>query len=188
MAGKTPREAAWSFIEPIQRSLSCVTPDVLNYGGGDYPREVPHVLYVGSGDPVHLPGGARISLTFRMHYRLVRAEGERGPWKVQIAGYLYGIDDVDGREILAYHWHPEGRSSEREPHLHLGAGAYVGRAELTAAHLPTGRISVEELLVLAIRGLGVEPRRDDWEAVLAENQSAFEIWRTWQGAGRPPRR
>lgn len=170
MASKTPREAAWAFIEPLQRSLSCVTPGVLNYAGGNYPSDVPHVLYIGRGDPVQLPGEAGISLTFQMQYRLLAAGDERGVWNAQIAGYLYGFDDAEGREILAYHWHPDGRSAERKPHLHLGAGAHVGRMELTTAHLPTGRIPVELLLRLSIRSLGVEPRRDDWEAILSGNQ------------------
>jgi hypothetical protein len=34
------------------------------------------------------------------------------------------------------------------------------------AHLPTGRVSVEDFLRTAIRDFGVKPQRDDWETVL----------------------
>jgi hypothetical protein len=74
------------------------------------------------------------------------------------------LDDADGREVLSFQWHPGGRSPVTWPHLHLGAGAEVGRAELTSAHLPTGRVAIEEVLGLAISELGVEPLRGDERA------------------------
>jgi hypothetical protein len=81
--------------------------------------------------------------------------------------------------VFSYQWHPGGRSPVTWPHLHLGAGAEVGRTELASAHLPTGRVSIEEVLRLAITELGVEPLRDDWREVLERTQAAYETWRTW---------
>jgi hypothetical protein len=55
----------------------------------------------------------------------------------------------------------------------------LGRPELQRAHFPTGRVSVEEFLRLAIHAFDVKPRRSDWRAVLQRTQAAFSKWRTW---------
>ncbi len=85
-----------------------------------------------------------------------------------VEGYAYSLDDADGREILAYHWDPRRSSHVRRPHLHLGAGARLGREDLLGSHLPTGFVAVQDLLLFAIRDLGVRPLRPDWESVLEQ--------------------
>ncbi len=80
--------------------------------------------------------------------------------------YAYFLLRDDGREILAYHWHPEGRSHVTTPHLHLGAGAEAGWPGLQKTHLPTGSVVLPDLVELAI-GCGVAPRRRDWRGVVA---------------------
>jgi hypothetical protein len=86
---------------------------------------------------------------------------------VLTTGYLYQLRAGE-RELLAYHWHPRGLSPHTDPHMHLGAAAELGFADLGTAHLPTGRIGLEHVLRLAIRDLGVEPRRGDWREVLGD--------------------
>jgi len=179
LPGKTPKDAEWALVERLQRAFGCVTHERLSFSGGNYRATEPLVLLLGDGSPIELHGAARVSLTFQMHYRIVEGEGVRGPWKTTTSGYLYGLDDADGREILEYHWHPSGHSEETSPHLHLGAGAHVGRAELPGAHLPTGRVAVEDVLYLAITVFGVEPLHAAWQDVLADSKAAFEAYRTW---------
>jgi hypothetical protein len=50
---------------------------------------------------------------------------------------------------------------------------------LQGAHVPTGRIALEELLRMAIAEFGARPRRKDWEQVLERTQAGYEDWRTW---------
>lgn len=156
-----------------------MTPAVLNVQGGYAPAAPPHATTLAGGSRVPLKGDHALALRATLHYRIVEADGERGPYKVSTVGYLYALDDADGREVLAYHWHPKGRSHEARPHLHLGAGAAVGHAGVAAAHLPTERIALESLLRCALTDLGVEPLRPDWRRVLDDAQKAFESWRTW---------
>lgn len=172
MAGKTPREAVQNFVGPLQTALSCVTNSVLQIYGGYYPRSEPHVATIADGDPVPLRGDSRISLQIRHWYRIVEDAGPRGPWKVQTAGYYYSLKDSSDQEILAYHWHPQ--SEPTFPHLHLEAGAGIGRQELTKAHLPTERISLEHVLRIALNDFGCYPLKPDWEEVLAQTQSAYD--------------
>lgn len=184
MPGKTSHEAVQNFVAPLQRAASCVTRARLNHPGGYYVREEPFVLTLGDGLPVRL-GRVRtdespLSLSFTMWYRVVAAEGQRGPWKVSTTGYEYSLDDDQGREVLAYHWHPESETSWADfPHLHIEAGAEVGRKSLIGKHLPTGRVAFEQVLWVAIHELGVKPLRADWEQVLQESLALFHQYRTW---------
>ena len=87
------------------------------------------------------------------------------------ASYRYRIMNADRREILSYHWHPEGQSPITFHHLHIGNGAMAGREELQTAHLPTGYVSVGDIIAMLIRDFGVAPRRPDWESLLGVSNS-----------------
>jgi hypothetical protein len=94
------------------------------------------------------------------------------------------VEEREGPEIITYHWHPEGLSSEDAPHLHLKSGAKVGRVELTrtkgeSAHIPTGRVALEEFLRLLIECFGVPPRKSDWRQVLRGTKEDFDRYRNW---------
>lgn len=78
--------------------------------------------------------------------------------------YFYELLDREQRGILAYHWHPHGPSPITYPHLHVGGQtAPVG---LIQAHLPTGRISLVDVVRMTISEFGVTPLRADWQSVL----------------------
>lgn len=53
---------------------------------------------------------------------------------------------------------------------------------LDRAHLPTGRIAVEEFLRIAITEFGAHPRRDGWEEILERTQAATRTSPTWPAA------
>lgn len=122
--------------------------------------------------PVKLQDNPGLSLTLLMNYRVVRAEGERGPWKVKTTAYLYRIEGTEGEELVSYHWSPTTPGTVNYPHIHVSG-------KLKKIHFPTGRISMEEMVRLLIREFGIGPLRADWENVLAEQQRKFEQYRTW---------
>lgn len=113
-----------------------------------------------------------------MLYRVTKAEGERGPWKVSTAAYYYGIHDNRQSEILSYHWHPG--TERQDPHLHFESSSKVIDF-LRGIHLPTGRVSLEEVLWFLIEELKVKPLRRDWNKVLQSTQSQYERFRSWPG-------
>lgn len=88
------------------------------------------------------------------HYQVVQ---ENRRWSTVTAGYLFSIDSPEHQEILAFHWHPDGNSPVRHPHLHIGAGAQSGFSPLQKAHVPTGQVMLQDVLLFAINDLGVEP-------------------------------
>jgi hypothetical protein len=160
-------------MEPLRRVTSSVTPVIFTR---PTIRRQPDVLVdvlLGRGEPVRLRGPERIQLRVRLRVRVFQAQPPRGLWEAQTAAYEYRLSDQDDREILAYHWHPEGPSHVLTPHLHLGPAAEVGRALLLAAHLPTGQVTLREVLRLAIETFGVEPARRDWERVLGAARSGL---------------
>jgi hypothetical protein len=177
LAGRTASEALTAFIEPLQRTLSCVTLATLLYR----PAHPGHVQALAvSEEPIRLRLSTREaapSLYVEQQYDLVKAPGERGPWKVSTLAYRYRIDSAAGNELVLWHWHPkdrEGRPNRYpDPHLHAQVG------ELTGLHLPTDRVSLEAIVRLLLDGFEVQPRRDDWVDVLAASEAAFERWRTW---------
>ena len=84
-----------------------------------------------------------------------------------------------GREIFAYHWHPNERTAITFPHFHFYRGAGAMRDDVRKAHFPTGRIAFEDVLRLVVTQFGVIPLRNDWETILDRTQTAFENWQTW---------
>jgi hypothetical protein len=117
---------------------------------------------------VRLPG-ADLSLSVQVFAR-VSEQAEQVPWTVSPFGYSYTLREPEGLEILAYHWHAGRRSPIDLPHLHLGAGSEVSREELQKAHVPTGRVELEDVLLMVIREFGVRPRRDDWQEILGPRE------------------
>ena len=166
MAERTAPEAIEAYLAPRRRMVSVVTPVVLRQARrSQLPDDLVDVI-LGNGEPVRLRGRERINLGVRMRVRLNQLGPPRGPWEAETAAYEYRMSDEDDREILVYHWHPDGQSHVTTPHLHLGPGTEVGRAALLTAHLPTGLVPIHAVLRLAIESLGTEPARRDWDPVL----------------------
>lgn len=66
------------------------------------------------------------------------------PWTARITGYAYEIRSAEDGLILAFHWHPAGRSLVTWPHLHVGAS--VPAVDLGKAHVPT-MINLDNLAI-----------------------------------------
>ena len=175
MAGKTPKQAVENFLAPIRQAVSCITSTFVISGFDPNRSSKPHVLAVNNGDPVKLTSTPPLYLTVQMQYRVVEVTGDRGPWKVTTAGYNYSVQGRLEKEIFAYHWHPWVRPSY--PHLHVCQASGVN--VLRKIHLPTARISIEDVLQLLIEQFKVEPIRQDWEKVFKRTKAAYEKFRTW---------
>lgn len=179
MIGRTPTEAVRSLLAPLRQALSCVTRSVPYAESAYRPGAAPHELTLAGGAPVRLGGASRLQLVVKLRYRLDELRGERDPWRVRVVAYQYVLEDAVGREVIAYHWHPDGPAEGGRrvafPHLHLEAGAVDGRLrpELARAHLPTGSITLADVVELAIADLAVAPLRSDWTNVLQRARAAL---------------
>lgn len=183
MSGKSPSQAVEAFLAPLQRAVSCISQTPLLVSpNGRHLLGKPHALLWNGGLPVSLKTkDARIGLELAMRYEIVHVpDQERGPFTVSTRGYLYSIRSADGAEVLSYHWHPFGSSSIAWPHLHIGAVALAADGLITRkAHLPTARVSLEQVIRVCILELGANPLRDDWQQVLTDSEDLFKLGRTW---------
>jgi hypothetical protein len=162
-------------VKPLQQAVSFVTRDVLIASGRE-PSAEPHGLTFRGGRPSRLRCDRKLSLRFDHQYTITEALGELGRWKVSTAEYIYELLDEDARRVIAYHWHPVGRSAATWPHVHLPKGTPF---DLAQAHAPTGRISIEAVLRFAIQDLGVEPLRRNWREAMAKSEQLFLRQRSW---------
>ena len=174
MLARTPRQAVDSLVSSFRQAVSCVTGAVLSVGSD--PPDRPHVLtFVGVPRRQAPLRGERDLAPRLLHaYALV---ADAGVWRVHTTGYSYELQLADGREIVAYHYDPSGRSRVLTPHLHV-RGLTTPLA-LGSAHFPTGRVPIEAVVRFAIEELGVSPRRPDWQDVLARGEEQFRRQRTW---------
>ncbi len=121
-------------------------------------------------DPVALRGASRLTLAVSEHYLIVDAPDDG--WQVQRAAYFYAVGRQDTGELLAFHWHPRGKSPIETPHLHVRANIQIGERWLGKVHLPTGYVAIEDMVRLVIQELSAEPLREDWEALVTQHTQA----------------
>lgn len=156
-----------------------VSSPYVDVKGGYYASAAPHPLTLMDGLPVELGGGTDLTVQVSQQYRVIESPDPREPWQVRTVAYHYTLGETAGHEILSYQWHPNVAGSVSFPHLHLQYGARVGRSEFERAHLPTGRVTLEDFIRLLIYDFAVPPARDDWEQALEESRREFESDRTW---------
>ncbi len=178
LPGRTPAQARHAFLEPLHRSLSCVTAARLLARTGR-PGEVETLAL--SEDPLRLRSATAGSLRFMLAHRFRLVEDVPSAWHVSTLAYDYRLSDGDGRELISWHWHPAPLPGPEFPHLHVASGP-GGRH----AHIPTGRVSIESVLRFLLNDLGVPARREhahDWDQILNEAERAFAEHRRWHARG-----
>jgi len=172
MAGRSPAESLQSYRDLLQGAISCVSDAVL-LGRPDPGPGAAHSLVL-SQRPSPVRGGQIGWLDVRLRCRIVQADPPGGEWEARTAAYTYVARSAAQREVFAYHWHPEGRSSVTFAHLHvsrpssrLRTGASDLSVPVSSAHFPTGLVALQQVLRLLITDFGVRPRRRDWTRILS---------------------
>ena len=164
----------------MQQALDCVIDGRLNVDGyRPSPDDAPYTADINGGLSVPFGRGSTLSLLVIIRYQLIDEGGDRDLWTPRTTGYEYAIMDRDEREIIAFHWHPNARSSVPWPHLHMGtvllSATYKG---LHKAHIRTEQVALPDVLWFAITELNVPPTRrhvDNWENVLARTRHDLEL-------------
>jgi len=164
LSARSSRDAVEAFLTPLQRAVSCVSPGVLVERRGPARAAGPRFAVL-SDALARLRGTSSLSLTILHAFEVEALPEDRASWRARTVGYAYEVLRAEGQTLLAYHWHSVGASPVTTPHLHLG-GTLAG-IDLSKAHLPTGHVALQDVLRFAIIDLGVEPLRDDWDAILA---------------------
>lgn len=158
--------------------------------GGSGARQVgvPSSLTFRSDSPVPIPGtGFFLTIGIEFEVYDTGAHGQ-ARFRVKTRRYQHEILTEDFGEVVLFHWHPDeeaGQVVRLHPHIHIGPRLLVDDPAITRrAHVPSGRVSVEDVIDFAIRDLDATPRRDDWESVINESREKFRTHANW-GTGSP---
>jgi len=174
MSFRKSADAIADFRATIVRILSCISNAHVQTSYHDAQSGVSVPLTINRGIPARLTAATPLSLAVILYYVV---ESAAQTWRVRTTAYFYALHD-DRHEILAYHWHPETSPGTAFPHLHLEAGAQIGRVEMQRAHLPTGRITLEDVIEMMIRDFAVTPFVDDWPDILAKTRQTANTVRS----------
>jgi hypothetical protein len=196
LAGDSPRAALDAFVERTRRSIACVG-EAHVAGDGHDPNRI-HAIGMKPYRPdlrdrlqlyARESGRPDLLLDIAHEYSIVEVPEhvEHGAFWVQTTSYRYHIYDLDGEELLLYHWHPGGVSDIEFPHVHVACAPRImlprprtderRPVDIGKLHLPTNQVLLEDVIELLIRDLGVEPRPafrigDAWRTVLRDNREA----------------
>lgn len=130
--------------------------------------------------PVRLKN-SELMFDFSYYFRIVQ-DRETSTYRVKTISYIYTIeDDVTRHEVLAFHWEPESpRSKVKTPHLHIGfALADKALPFNNKAHIPSGRVPVEDVIHFLISDLKVIPLKIGWGTIIAVSRESFIRQKTW---------
>lgn len=190
MPGRDPKQAVEAFLAPLNESTACLLQARWSYRkptGGKGADGARYTAVLNWGVPAAvqgLPLEVEGMISFTVIEQDINKAGEKVPrsqrYKVSTKGYWYTIGRAGaGGEVIAYHWHPEAKGEVQHPHIHIATGELSGESVLSRRnHIPSGRMSFEEVLVM-LTELGAEPVRSDWADVLGRNLEVFQRWRTW---------
>jgi hypothetical protein len=173
--GQNPIDALAEYVEPIRKSLECVTSDKLAYLK---PKEGITQVFAFQeigGARVRSVAGAAYRVTVR-HNFVIDQKGVRS-FKVRTLEYRYALDlESAGRgvdEVFAYHWHPSG--PHKFPHVHV-----TGKdPSFHKVHLPTSRISLEDFVRCLIEDFGIPARKRAYKSLLDQNRRRFFKHSKW---------
>jgi hypothetical protein len=206
---KTERAARQAYEQDLRLVISCVADVIcltkwnkrLNRWFLDISRRKTDVSATGSMEVetdfimLRRKDGSRLYLELVQHIEIAKVATEKGDrYRVSTLRYIYGIWESADKCLLSWHYHPD--LDVPFPHMHV----YDRKTEeekkagqkasiLHGLHIPSGRVSLENVIQFAIIELGVLPdkkREADWQQVLKETSARFEANKTW--GQKPPER
>ena len=128
-------------------------------------------------------GPPRLSLSPSQLFKIVPDERYQGEYKAQTLAYIYAVyveaESLEDAEVVAWHWHPLTTPARIQPHLHVHADHRLSGLSLSKLHIPTGRVSFEQVVRFLVDDFQVVPQRHDWRDVIAESEERFRAFRTW---------
>lgn len=186
MPGRTPEDAVRAFLTPFQAGLCVLDGHAkITIAGKKGPFRKGHV-YEWS---LNSHNGMKLAQTgtfyASMHFEVVDStpdehdEEHQGCFRCSTRAYNYKLSTPRGSDLWRMHWHPEGVSPAKGPHIHLPPDL--------DRHLPTGRMAFESALVWLIEfDAPLRIDRDEAKNKVAELEAAHLLYRTWSNV--PPAR
>lgn len=110
-----------------------------------------------------------------MGFQIVRSDPEKhegGKYRVTTLRYRYKLQNLMNEDLWRVHWHPDGNSSFKEPHIHMPPDL--------KAHLLTPRITMEQTIQWCAQ-LGAPLTCTPEEAMNRLDQTSWPhvLYRSW---------
>ncbi len=188
MPGRKESEARKAYRDPIANALKCVADGSRHpfcpYGSVSKGDELLETFALDRGQLVSLggPRGTRLQVVQNLMPLWVE---DSKHWRMTTREYIYFLATKDVE--IAWHWHPltsprEGDPSVR-PHAHVqlpeGTASAKARKAISKLHIPSGRVTVEQVVRYIIEECEVEPLHDDWDQILSAGHDLHVEHRTW---------
>lgn len=116
-------------------------------------------------------------------FTLVEIGGSRAGdhWRPTTTMYEYRLLDHRHEEQLVYHWQPgPDFAGPDRPHLHISAALEVHidalnqrEIDLDKLHIPTGHVTLQDVINMLTTEFHVAPLRRDWREALEQSHSKF---------------
>lgn len=174
MYGDSPQEAVTTFLEPFKAAL-CVLDGrghivIPRHGSWIKGKIYSWVLNPEKGMKLGNAGTLYASMQFQV-IDTDPASNEFGKrLRVTTFGYNYRLEHPSGSDRWRMHWHPDGVSDVREPHLHIPPDLKV--------HRPCDRMTFENAIRWCIKDgapLSCTPQEAEDELILWETPTKL-IW------------
>ena len=175
VSARQRRESVRAYQDAIKRLLSCaVQTHITTQAPSPATAEVfsdALALVLFNGAPAALQGSIPLFLDVSQHFHVANVDAPRST-RIEVISYIYTFMTRDRVELVSYQWHPHSEGDTDFPHVHIGPAmsrhdSVVRPGEAHKIYLPTGEVSLADVLRLGITELGVEPRREDWDAILS---------------------
>lgn len=176
MPGDSPQEAVTAFLEPLRAALSVLDGAgviaVTRRGSWAKGRTYSWVLNAGRGMKLGDVGTLHASMQFQV-IDTDPATNDLGKClRVTTLGYNYRLERSDGGDLWRMHWHPDGVSDVREPHLHVPVDLRV--------HLPCDRMTFETAIRWCTEyGAPLLCAPHEAEEQLLLSETPHKLHRTW---------
>lgn len=112
---------------------------------------------------------------------------QEGPeWRLKTLQYRYWVQGDDDDNSDSWYFRFEYTSPTLKPmtnprhHLHVPCTLRCGGAnmELKQLHIPTGWVTVEEIIRFLVHEIGVRCKARTWDRILLESEEQFREWTT----------
>ena len=186
-AASAPSDAAGSLIEALNAVTVCVTEERLYARPQRFEPGLVFGVAFGRGAlPVRLraKAGGQSGLELDvLHSFVIQADqaAQAPRWRATTVAYEYRILDSRETELLVHHWQPGAIARGPDfPHVHVSAAlsAQVSatatrRLALDKRHIPTGLVSLADVVRMLIAEFGIAYRHRNWAARLTRAEAAF---------------
>lgn len=129
------------------------------------------------GRPARLSNGMYLNVQMTLQIDRESTEPPHRRLETTRATYTYQASDDLDEPIPVFSYQCDRTASSPYPrchlHVHAAPAGYALGKPFPRLHLPTRRISLEQVVWHLIQEHGVKPRRDDWHEVLWRHEGWF---------------